>query len=139
MNTTSITDTNRLAIENILEYNGVHFVSSGGVDTLIDHVDRHRDLINREYGISATWEEALFSWYENVFTPIIRTVSPGSYRRAFGHVELGDLYLAVSDHWGYLKEKHPDVPLTAAARSFLEKYGTGIGRYFSRFLIPVEW
>lgn len=139
MNTTGMTETHRLAIENILDYNGVHFASSGGVDTLFEHVDRHRDLINRQYGISATWEEALFSWYENVFTPIIRTVSPVSYRRAFGRVELGELYLAVSDHWGFLKERYPDVPPTAAARSFLEEYGIGIGRYFSRFLVPAEW
>lgn len=58
------------------------------------------------------------------------------FRNSFPRHLLGDLYLAVSDHWLYLKERDPEASAEDAALSFVTHYGKGIARWFSRFLIP---
>jgi len=139
MNTQKAIDMSQLALGRLIEEDNLRFSNRDGVATLTEHVERHRDLINAKHGITADWHEALFSWSEEVFTPIIRTISPWSYRRTFPQTPLGDLYLAVSDHWGYLKERDVNATPIDAARSFLTHYGTGFGRHFSRFLVPSTW
>ncbi|MDA3947655.1 MAG: hypothetical protein PF508_00380 [Spirochaeta sp.] len=137
MNTpkTTPTPTRQSDIRRILGGCDMQFSSDNGWDLLVQHVERHREIINTTHRISAQWHEAVFSWYEEVFSPLYQVISPWGYRHAFGDHRFGDLYLAVSDHWGYLKEYDPDISSVAAARSFLAHYGGGIARHFSRFFV----
>jgi hypothetical protein len=88
--------------------------------------------------MSVSWDDALFSWYENVLTPLRRIADTWEIKIAFPNQTFGDLYLAISDHWYYLKESDPDIGADEAAVSFVQHYGEGLGRFFSRFLVPVQ-
>jgi len=112
----------------------IRFSSDKGWSILVSHVERHAEILKATLNVDAKWHEAIFAWEEEVFLPLFQAISPWSYRRAFDGQYVGDLYLAVSDHWGYLKERSPRVSANVAARSFLAHYGKGLGRYFSRFL-----
>lgn len=114
---------------------GIRFGSAEGWDALAEHVEVHKYFISKDLNMDVTWDEALFSWYENVLTPLKRVVSLWEVRRAFPHQTLGDIYLAISDHWYYLKESDPEIGPEEAAASFLQHYGDGLSRFFSRFLL----
>ncbi|TVQ40479.1 MAG: hypothetical protein EA384_02810 [Spirochaetaceae bacterium] len=113
----------------------LEFSRPNGWELLADHVEKHRYWIGRELDVRVTWNDAVFSWYENVVVPLKRAVGSWEFRSAFPRQAAGNLYLAVSDHWHYLKEHNPAVSAEDAARSFAVHYGCGIGRWFSRFLL----
>ncbi len=117
---------------------GIDFSNETGWQVLAEHIEMHRYHVNSEYSLNATWQEAAFSWYENVFTPLMRMIDNWEVRSAFPGRTTGDLFLGVSDHWLYLKEREPRTTAAEAARSFVGAYGQGLARWFSRFLFPMN-
>lgn len=105
-------------------------------EEIAEHVEVHKYYVNQKIDWTITWDDAVFSWYENVFRPTMRAVSAWEIRNAFPAKTRGQLYLAVATHWHFLKEKNPDVTIDEAARDFAGTYGTGMARWFSRFLQP---
>ena len=103
---------------------------------IAQHVDVHRYLINQNIPWKVSWSDAVFSWYENVYAPLKRAVQSWEIKNAFPDRSLGQRYLAVATHWHYLKERDPEVLPEEAARDFAAQYGTGLARWFSRFLQP---
>jgi hypothetical protein len=105
---------------------------------IVDHIAVHRYLINRTIPWRITWDDAVFSWYENVLTPVLSAVRRWEVRNAFPEMSDGRLYLAVATHWYYLPERDPATTAETAATSFAARYGHGIASWFSRFLNPVR-
>ncbi len=139
MNTARVKDNRINDAKGVLRVYQLDFSGDNGWDTILEHIDTHKALLEKKHNIRADWFDYVFSWHEEVFLPLYRSISSRGYRRAFGDQKIGDLYLAVSDHWAYLKEKNPRASAVEAARSFLEHYGHGVGRYFSRFLVTTNW
>lgn len=139
MNTTQAVNKQLCDAKNMLKSYKLDFASETGWATILEHVETHREILEEEHGITANWCEAVFSWHEEIFVPLYRSISTWAFRHAFSDQKMGDLYLAVSDHWAYLKERDPKTTAPAAARSFLEHYGHGLSRHFSRFLISEVW
>lgn len=117
---------------------GIQFSREEGWKELEEHVDVHQYHLGQQLNHTVSWDDAVYSWYEIVLVPLKRVVSSWEFRQAFPRQPLGDLYLAVSDHWHYLKERDPEVTPEEAARSFAMHYGKGFARWFSRFLIPAN-
>ncbi|NBC29514.1 MAG: hypothetical protein GVY29_05925 [Spirochaetes bacterium] len=139
MLTDTVQNTRLNRLKEVLRIHDFAFSTEAGWERLEDHVATHGTFLREKYGLDASWEDALSSWYQNVFTPIYWAVSSWGFRTAFPRRPIGDLYLALSDHLLYLRERNPSVHEAEAAQSFVRHYGTGIGRYFSRFLIPTNW
>ena len=101
---------------------------------LADHIDVHKYLINQHIGWTVSWDDAVFSWYENVYRPMRRAIETWEVRRAFADKTAGQLYLAITTHWHYLKQRDQRIGPEEAARDFAAHYGTGLASWFSRFL-----
>ena len=117
---------------------GIEFSDQKGWKELEEHVEVHKYHLSRQLNMEVSWDDAVYSWYETVLTPLRRAVGSWEFRQAFPRHPLGDLYLAVSDHWHYLKEHDPEVTPEEAARSFATHYATGLARWFSRFLVSAN-
>ena len=100
---------------------GMTFDNEESWGTLAEHVEYHNQYLSKELKYNVSWDDALFSWYENIYTPIKRAISQRRVRRAFPMQTVGDLYLDVSDHWFYLKEKHANVFADQAALHYTQK------------------
>ncbi len=88
---------------------GINFSSEEGWNTFAEHVAVHNENLRNELRYNVSWDDALFSWYENVYTPIKRAMSMWSVQRTFQGMSSGDLYLAISDHWYHLKESSQNI------------------------------
>lgn len=139
MNSVKTKDKRLFDAQTMLDMYGLEFARENGWATILEHIDTHRELLEKQHGIRANWFDAVFSWHEEVFVPLYRSIASRGFRLAFNDQKLGDLYLAVSDHWAYMKEKNPQASAAEAARSFLSHYGHGLSRHFSRFLVAEEW
>ncbi|MFP4152112.1 MAG: hypothetical protein ACLFR8_08695 [Alkalispirochaeta sp.] len=105
-------------------------------EEIAEHVQVHKYFVNEDIRWTITWDDAVFSWYENVFRPTLAEIEQWEIKHAFPRKTRGQLYLAVATHWHYLKERDPEITIAEAARDFAGTYGTGIAKWFSRFLQP---
>jgi len=114
---------------------GVAFSGRNSWETLAEHIEVHQYFLSQNLGFPVSWEEAMFSWYDNIYAALKRATNSFILRRAFPNQENGDLMLAVSDHWHYLKQRDDNATIQDAARSFAEHYGSGLARFFSQFIV----
>jgi len=105
-------------------------------DALVEHIEVHKYLVNQRISWTISWKDAVFSWYENVYRPVLQAIESWEIKRAFPDMNRGQLFFAVCSHWYYMQEKNPNVPAQEAAVDFAAQYGHGLAKWFSRFLVP---
>ena len=65
------------------------------------------------------FEDALLSWFENVYLPVIRTIEQNHILRLFKGRTHSDLYIYVIKYWDELKQKFGnDFSLDEAVKNF---------------------
>ncbi len=124
------------AVKDMMRSENLSFTTEEEWVELARHIEVHKYLINQTIPWTVSWDDAVFSWYDTVYRDLVRAIETWEVRSAFPQMRIGRLYLAVSTHWHYLKERHPEVTAEEAARNFAAIYGAGLGRLFSRFLQP---
>jgi len=90
-----------------------------GYERLLDHVSVHRYYRGIELARPVPWEEAVRSWYETVYRPMVETIRRSQILKQFpAHTET-DLYLFTMDHLHHLRQRYgPRFPLSRAVRHF---------------------
>ncbi|TFG60834.1 MAG: hypothetical protein E4H36_11410 [Spirochaetales bacterium] len=106
-------------------------------DTLLEHIEVHKYFINQRISWTITWDDALFSWHENVFAPIISILSHRQVNKAFPGKSTGELFFDISTHWYFLSEKTPRISYMDAALDYLSKYGKGISKILAMWALPL--
>jgi hypothetical protein len=83
----------------------IFFTRPGGFPQLLDHIQIHRRLMQREQGdgAPASLSEAACNWYETAYLPIIGTIRERQLLRRFPGRTAGDLYVWI---WGYIFEMY---------------------------------
>ncbi|MGI9256991.1 MAG: hypothetical protein ACR2PY_08670 [Salinispira sp.] len=117
-----------------LGYGRAQDISEAEWDVLVDHITTHRFFLG-ESGTSVSWQDALVSWYVNVYQPLRKIATSSRFARAFPRMNVIQRICALSTHWYYMKEHKPDTAPDNAGISFIVRYGRGIERFFARFLI----
>jgi hypothetical protein len=111
----------------------IDFTSPGEYDVLYNHILIHKYYINMNQTEEIPLHEAVLSWYQNVYTPLIQILISQKIMKKFKHNTLSDMYVWIIKYWDELKEKFgSDVSLDDAATEFSEKYGKTI---FQRIVI----
>jgi hypothetical protein len=90
-----------------------------GYERLLDHISVHRYYRGIELGRLVPWEEAVASWYETVYKPMIDTIRKSRILEEFPGRTETDLYLFTMDHLHHLRQRYgPRFPLSRAVRHF---------------------
>ncbi|MDR0785648.1 MAG: transcriptional regulator [Treponema sp.] len=114
--------------------NNLDFTATGRYDVIYNHILVHKYFINQGIEQEISFDDALVSWYKNVYLPIIQIIKTEWIRFDFPGVTPSDLYVWIVKHWDFLKKKYGiHYSLSKAARDFTVKYGDGKGK-FMRFL-----
>jgi hypothetical protein len=103
---------------------------------LSDQIEVHKYLINQNIPWTISWDDAAFSWLENVFQPIMQVVDRWEIRSAFNHLDRAQLFFDISNHWYYLLEKDPSTYASYAAVDYAAAYGRGLGKWMSKLILP---
>jgi hypothetical protein len=108
----------------LTEFYTLDFSVTGRYDVIYNHILVHKYFIDQNSEEESTFREALLSWYNNVFMPIIEIIREEKLLLHFhGRTEC-DLYVYIVKRWDYLKkEEGGDVSVLDAAKDFSEKYG----------------
>jgi hypothetical protein len=106
------------------------FSSPGRYDVIYNHILVHKYFMNQHREGEIPFSEALVSWYNNVYSPIIAIIREQWLLANFPGRTEGDLYVWIVKHWDFLKKKYGRYSLAAAAGDFSKKYGQSRGRFF---------
>jgi len=95
----------------------------GGYEKLLDHISAHRWFMGEQKQEDVTWEEAVVSWYQSVYMPLIRVIRENKALVDFPERSEADLYLWIIEHLWYLREAYlKDISLAEATNSFIKAY-----------------
>jgi len=113
---------------------GLNFTSPGCYDVIYNHILVHKYYLNQDIEEELPFEEALVSWYNNVYCPIIKIIGEDKLCINFPGRSPSDLYVWIVKHWDYLKKTNGiHYSVADASRDFSVKYGKSRGKFF-RFL-----
>lgn len=76
-----------------------------GYRVLLDHIDVHRYVRGIEEGRELTYEEAVTSWYDTLYRPIVEMFRDHGLLDRFPDRKEADLYVWVSRHLFFLGER----------------------------------
>lgn len=100
------------------------FSSAGRYDVIYNHILVHKYYLNEKATEEISFSDALVSWYNGVYRPIIAIIHEERLYLHFPGRTSGDLYVWIVKHWDFLKKKYGlGFSLRDAARDFSQKYG----------------
>lgn len=103
-----------------------------GYSRLLEHIETHRWFMGEKYQRPIEWEEAVTSWYDEVYLPLVRVIREQNILEHFPNRTEGDLYLWIIEHLWYLREEYKaDISPDEAAQHFAEEYSE---RMFERIV-----
>jgi len=119
----------------------IDFTATGRYDEIIRHINGHKYFLNLSKKEELSFQQALLSWYDTVYKPIVDLIEGQRFLKAFPGRTASDLYVWIVRHWDELKKKFgQSFPLEQAAREYTELYGqpggraaVGISRFLTRF------
>jgi hypothetical protein len=117
----------------LTNYYDLDFSSPGRYDVIYNHILVHKYYLNENIVDEIPFSDALVSWYNNVYNPVVKIIKEQWLLANFPERTEADLYVWIIKHWDFLKKKYGAYSLSKAAGDFSRKYGQSQGRFF-RFL-----
>jgi hypothetical protein len=104
---------------------GLDFTSPGRYDQILEHVLVHKYYLNQDLEKELSFSDALWSWHENVFRPVVFAIQEEGLLSRFPGRTASDMYMFLVQHWDELKHKYGlAFPLGEAARDYGERFGS---------------
>ena len=103
----------------ITDFWSLDFTSTGQYDIIYNHILTHKAYIEKKQSSDMTMTDAIMSWFEDVYLPIIKAIDDRRVMRYFKQRTKSDLYVWIMRYWEELREKFgEDVQLDEAVQSF---------------------
>ncbi|HVN74888.1 MAG TPA: hypothetical protein VMT19_01125 [Thermoanaerobaculaceae bacterium] len=98
-----------------------------GYERLLEHITVHRYYRGVETGRGLSWGEAVASWYDSVYRPMIGAIQRSGVMAEFPGRTETDLYLFTMDHVHHLRERYAPkpIPFAVGVRHFRFFYAGG--------------
>lgn len=95
----------------------------GEYDRLLEHINVHRWYLGESRQAEVPFEEAVASWYDNVYIPLVKEIEQQGIAEQFPTRTCADLYLWVIEYLWYRREAYKeDFAFEDAARNFVEDF-----------------
>ena len=95
------------------------FSTTGQYDLIYNHIFIHKYYINQGIKEEIPFEDAVMSWFKNVYLPVIQVLDSQHIIRLFKGRTKSDLYIYLIKYWDELKQKFGnDYSLDLAAKNF---------------------
>ena len=105
----------------------IDFSTPGQYDVLYQHILIHKYYINQDKEEEIPMADAILSWYNNLYLPIVTAIKKRKILRRFKGRTAADLYVWIIKYWDDLKKRFGDtVTIDDAASEFSEKFGKNL-------------
>ncbi len=101
------------------------FTTAGQYDVIYNHILTHKYYINMNQTEEISLTDAIMSWYNTVYMPVVRTIISYGIMKLFRHRTISDLYVWLIKYWDDFKKKFGnDYPLDAVMEDFKKDFST---------------
>lgn len=102
----------------------IEFSELGGYLDLVRHINAHRYYMGLDLKRDIARDEAVMSWYDTVYMPIVQVIREQNALRSFPGRTEADLYRWMIDHRWYTRERTGTEPSPEqAATSYVAQFG----------------
>jgi hypothetical protein len=108
---------------------GIEFTEPGRYQILLRHIQVHQYLRNLDLDHAGSeqrlsWEEAVTSWYDNIYLPMVEAIHDHDLMTSFPRRTEADLYLWIAFHREQLAKRYELAPLSPqeAVSTFAKVY-----------------
>lgn len=84
----------------------ITFTEVGRYDEVLDHVRVHKWYLNLRKTEEIPYQQALLSWYDNVYMPVVRVIREEELLGRFPQATESDLYVFIGRHWAELSKRY---------------------------------
>lgn len=127
---------NETGFGDITDYWCLDFTTPGQYDVIYNHILTHKYYINLNIEEEISLQDAILSWFNTVYMPMIQTINNTKIMKKFKNRTLSDLYVWMIKYWDDLKRKFgDDYPIDLMAKDFRKTYGTG---FFHRVINNIK-
>ncbi|MFQ6057330.1 MAG: hypothetical protein ACE5MB_00420 [Anaerolineae bacterium] len=114
---------NHTHLDTIRPEQQIEFTTPGRYRALEEHIAVHRYYLGLEQEREIPYEEAVASWYDNLYLPVVQAIREQGVLKEFPGRTEADLYVWIMDHLHYLREQYgPAVDAQIAATDFAEQF-----------------
>lgn len=107
----------------ITDYWCLDFSSTGRYDVIYNHILTHKYYLNQNKEGEISMEEAIKSWFHNVYFPLVSIIREKYILKSFPNRTLADLYVWTVRYWDDLKQKFgSNIPMDQAVKDFEKQY-----------------
>ncbi len=122
----------------ITDYWVLDFSTAGQYDVIYNHILTHKYFINQNQTEEIPMEDAILSWFNNVYLPVVTTIQKYKIMKYFRKNTISDLYVWIITFYDELKKKFGDglpleqivndikrekkFSLLSRVRNFIKKY-----------------
>jgi hypothetical protein len=99
-----------------------------GAERLLDHINVHAFYRGLETGRAVPWPEAVASWRDAVYRPMVEAIRSSKVMDDFPGRTETDLYLYMMDHLHYLRSRPRGRPVAPATAVRHERVARRLGR-----------
>jgi hypothetical protein len=119
---------NETHLDEILPQAHIEVTEPGRYKQLKEHIEVHRYFLGLEQGREIPWEEAVRSWYQNVYLPVVDAIRESGILEEFPGRTEADLYLWIAHHREELRERYnlPSVPSPETAVAAFAEAHSGV-------------
>jgi hypothetical protein len=100
----------------------VRLTLPGQYEKLLEHISVHRWYLGINLNREIRWDEAVQSWYDTIYMPIVEYIRAHDILADFPNRTETDLYLWLIEHQANLRDLTNPVPLNEAAEDFVAKH-----------------
>ena len=103
---------------------------------LLNHIETHKYLINENLPFEVNFDEAIFSWEENVYNPMMNAIKKAGLAEHFPMFTITELFRRVQDHLYYLSVQRGKVvyPDEAVESFFKLNTNSKIKKFFFKIM-----
>jgi hypothetical protein len=102
----------------------IEFSELGGYLELVRHINAHRYYLGKQQNREISRDEAVTSWYDTVYLPIVQVIREQNELKHFPNRTEADLYRWIMEHRWYMREHSgADPGAQDATKDYVALYG----------------
>jgi len=82
------------------------FTRTGRYDVIYSHILAHQSRVRRETAAEVPFEDALLSWYQNVYCPVVTIITAEDLCADFKDRTVSDLFVWIIQRWDDLEDHY---------------------------------
>lgn len=118
----------------------IELTLSGEYERLLEHINVHRWYMGEGRQAEIPYEEAVASWYDDVYSPLVELILEQELLEHFPERTEADLYLWIIEYEWFLREAYRnDYSFQVVSRQFRERFKDSPSRKLVKILKKSTW